>query len=502
MTLIDVNNSIVEADIIVDQKTINDEIILPVRKNGTGAQKHHIFVRTKQYSIVKQYLPGLFKTGTNLPQTNTKVSIKNYFKISQLINDIERINGVIDSQKEEKLDSAKLLFAFNKLAAKQGSKTEFYLTSELSFSQNGLGFKRWVADGVGFATEILKFLFHETQVRIFIFKESGISATYWSFDQSNVQKNVSKAEFPPALRDLSSPRQTIYFGAPGTGKSFRVAEVLRGRETTTQRVIFHPDYDYSSFVGGFKPKQDEAGNIGYGFVPQIFTNMYVRAWADLDQDYYIVIEEINRGNCAEIFGDVFQLLDRNPDYKVVPSNEMNAYLIEALGFDHPGVANGLHLPPNLSILATMNTSDQSLYPMDSAFKRRWEWEYIPINYEKGEQNKSSKYTIIIDEETAVNWLDFINTVNTGNISTNPNLGMDKCIGNYFIKPSKDDIIPINDFINKVIFYLWYDVFKDEENSFFLDNTTYESFFPIQTNGVREVKRMMESLSLLNVDQQE
>ena len=117
----------------------------------------------------------------------------------------------------------------------------------------------------------------------------------------------------------------IFYGAPGTGKSHKVNQLLHGKEDRTERVTFHPEYDYASFVGGYKPTM--AGeNIRYEFVPQAFINIYVKAWNDLDNDYYLVIEEINRGNCAEIFGDIFQLLDRTSNYKISPSKELMEFL--------------------------------------------------------------------------------------------------------------------------------------------------------------------------------
>src|SRR5690606_28504821 len=172
---------------------------------------------------------------------------------------------------------------------------------------------------------------------------------------------------------------------------------------------------------------------------------------------------INRGNCAEIFGEIFQLLDRNSDYTVSPSNELRTYLIRKFNnsSSHPGITNGLKLPGNLHIYATMNTSDQSLFPMDSAFKRRWEWHYIPICYDEitdqGEPNPSYNYEIKVDNDLHYSWIDFISIINNNYIKNNPSLGMDKCIGNYFIKPDEVNKITIKPFINKVIFYLWNDV---------------------------------------------
>lgn len=264
----------------------------------------------------------------------------------------------------------------------------------------------------------------------------------------------------------------IYFGPPGTGKSHAIKEELKklgAKGDNYSRVTFHPDYDYHSFVGGYKPFTDteDDDKIKYKFVPQVFTDLYVKAWSNTSEDYYLVIEEINRGNCAEIFGDIFQLLDRNPEYNIEPSSELKAYLKEQenelnkdkteedakvnLLFD-----GKLQMPNNLSILASMNTSDQSLYPMDSAFKRRWDWHYVPIDLKCTESN----FTIKIDDTHQYSWLEFLAKVNDKIYSVTKS--EDKQIGNWFINASKsENSISKELFINKVLFYLWNDVFKDE-----------------------------------------
>jgi len=268
--------------------------------------------------------------------------------------------------------------------------------------------------------------------------------------------------YPKSQRNISITnglaKNIIFYGAPGTGKSHRINQIISDKLERTERVTFHPEYDYSSFVGGYKPTMLD-NDIRYEFVPQVFTKIYVDAWNDLDNDYYLVIEEINRGNCAEIFGDIFQLLDRSNNYDITPSKELKDYLVKEFLENNKTNGSKLILPPNLHILATMNTSDQSLFPMDSAFKRRWDWEYIPINYEFSDENNSSKFVVQISKNESFSWLSFIKSVNDV-IKQNDNLGMDKCLGNYFLKP-ENDIIEINTFINKTVFYLWNDVFKDE-----------------------------------------
>ena len=297
-------------------------------------------------------------------------------------------------------------------------------------------------------------------------------------------------------------RNKIFYGAPGTGKSYKISEIIKGHEDRCCRITFHPEFDYNSFVGCYKPTMS-GNDIRYEFVPQVFAKIYVDAWNDLNNEYFLVIEEINRGNCAEIFGDIFQLLDRTSNYEITPSKELCEYLGDKLVGNQSIGSDTLRLPPNLSILATMNTSDQSLFPMDTAFKRRWEWEYIPINYNPeykntlGEiiENESYQYTIRISESETISWLEFIKSVNII-IKNNENLGGDKCIGNYFIKAENKEI-SLDAFINKAIFYLWNDVFKDEpsERSIFKDRTSFDDFFPINENGNKKVRELIDLLSL-------
>ena len=284
----------------------------------------------------------------------------------------------------------------------------------------------------------------------------------------------------------SLPLQQIFYGAPGTGKSHSVKKVTGelledGTEVERDNVFrttFHPDTDYASFVGCYKPTMKPTTNeqktitgkkeeIVYEFVPQVFTDAYVYAYNNPDKDTYLVIEEINRGNCAQIFGDLFQLLDRKrgvSEYKIKADKDLATYLLEAkddkgndILTDKIGILNGkLCLPANLNILATMNTSDQSLFPMDSAFKRRWEWEYVVIDYD---EPKSKGFEIILSEDKKYNWCDFIKQVNKRIFALTQS--EDKEMGNFFIKNS----INAEQFKSKVMFYLWYEVLRDEvENS--------------------------------------
>lgn len=300
--------------------------------------------------------------------------------------------------------------------------------------------------------------------------------------------------------EVQSSIQKIYYGCPGTGKSYKVKENTEGldgekavyfddngskidtpdtkeerngKPSNIFRTTFHPDYDYSSFVGSYKPimvpvldndgKDTGKEELIYDFVPQVFTNAYVRAWKSLKDDslkgaeeqVYLIIEEINRGNCAQIFGDLFQLLDRKngfSEYPIIPDAELRKYLKKE------GLESGqLRLPCNLHILATMNTSDQSLFPMDSAFKRRWAMEYVPVNLDgknsdgKDSDAKDCTFTV---KGVVYSWLDFLKRVNP--LIRKATDSEDKQMGEFFIKGN----ITEDDFKNKVMFYIWNDICKD------------------------------------------
>lgn len=295
--------------------------------------------------------------------------------------------------------------------------------------------------------------------------------------------------------------QQIYYGAPGTGKSKTIKDLTFGESVI--RTTFHPDSDYASFVGTYKPITEEVvlrdcngkkvidddtkevvkeERIAYKFIPQAFLEAYVEAWKKLgsSKKQFLIIEEINRGNCAQIFGDLFQLLDRNEygfsDYPIVADKDMQKYLEkEFAGWEITnkdeinqlyGEANMVNLimkgerlvlPSNLYIWATMNTSDQSLFPIDSAFKRRWDWKYVPIREGRDKETNAPLNWYINTGDKQYNWWSFISLVNKliGSLTNSE----DKKLGYFFCK-AKDGEIDADLFVSKVIFYLWNDVFKD------------------------------------------
>jgi len=341
---------------------------------------------------------------------------------------------------------------------------------------------------------------------------------YLSKIENEYPKNI-KYENSVSDKEKDLPLQQIFYGAPGTGKSCGVKRALVGNNVPNEnifRTTFHPDSDYSTFVGAYKPTMEvvphyesstgaqiEEKRIAYNFIPQAFLNAYVRAY-QTDENVYLVIEEINRGNCAQIFGDLFQLLDRGDDgksdYSIKADTDIRAYLEEVLGDDNEGIKGGnLCLPANLYILATMNTSDQSLFPIDSAFKRRWEWEYVPIrNEEKG--------WVIAADGQEWDWWEFLESVNEkiGSITDSE----DKKLGYFFVKPADGHTITAKTFVGKVLFYLWNDVFKDYgfSDDEFQTEDGKEMKYPMfyETEGGKDVNerliaRFLSNLKLKTVD---
>lgn len=335
------------------------------------------------------------------------------------------------------------------------------------------------------------------------------------------------------------PLQQIYFGAPGTGKSHCVKKETESlnKEGRVIRTTFHPDSDYSTFVGAYKPTTESMPRydiynkpmvrtdgvpimeqvITYEFVEQAFLQAYIDAWKNRGEPEFLIIEEINRGNCAQIFGDLFQLLDRGDDgyseYAVRADKDLQKFICKAFAEvsieDYPNVKEGkeLLLPSNLFIRATMNTSDQSLFPIDSAFKRRWDWQYIPIA--KGNDNGVELNWAIDVDGTKYDWWSFVKTINKYVFDmTNSE---DKQLGFFFCK-AKDNIISSETFVSKVIFYLWNDVFKDFgfDDSIFTDkddvnnsNLSFDKFYNSdRTINIEKINIFLSNIGLtpmLNLD---
>lgn len=339
---------------------------------------------------------------------------------------------------------------------------------------------------IAFLCELIKELFGYECDDIFVITKYEEAELLWNKtkedDRNNFQNQICSAilgkykeflkERVPLVKqtgfNTKGSVQQILYGAPGTGKS----NGLLKDEKNATRVTFHPDSDYASFVGCYKPHMKD-GKIEYTFTPQPFLEAYIEAWNNPKEEFQLIIEEINRGNCAQIFGDIFQLLDRDEDgmsrYPIKIDTDMWEYLKKELPDDYcaflseryPKLKSSkqrMALPPNLSIYATMNTSDQSLFPMDSAFKRRWTWKYIKIDYD--EQNGDYQNWKL--EGFSFKWRKIHEAINR--MIKLEMRSTDKQFGQWFIRPDKENFtISFENFRDKVLFYLFNDVYKDNDD---------------------------------------
>ncbi|MDU2325599.1 MAG: AAA family ATPase [Clostridium perfringens] len=365
-----------------------------------------------------------------------------------------------------------------------------------------------------------------------------------SLDNSNVEeiKNVVKKSICKQLDELKNalenneeysinknnikiykPNNRIIFGAPGTGKSFKLNKEIVDNKLGNQfrRVIFHPNYTYSQFVGSYKPVGNEDGTISYNFVGGPFLKTLIESLKDEKEGipHILVIEEINRANPAAVFGDVFQLLDRDSEgrstYTISMSNEMKVYVNKELNNNE----DELYIPNNMYIWATMNSADQGVYPMDSAFKRRWSFEYIDID---GNEEKLKELgceiielpTEMLDSEgnriyKKYEWNEVRKTINK-NLKEN-NVNEDKLLGPFFLsekelKESRENFDNI--FKSKVLMYLYEDILKHKNISFFKKNDKKDErkvntlcdimrnydlgkIFTFELNEYKEIEEVME-----------
>lgn len=297
--------------------------------------------------------------------------------------------------------------------------------------------------------------------------------------------------------DADYERNRIVFGAPGTGKSFGLKndchKLMMDTVGTYERVTFHPDYSYSRFVGTYKPVMDmDEKSIRYDFIPGPFMRVYVDALksgrTEAPQPHLLLIEEINRAKVAAVFGDVFQLLDRDDDgvseYEIQASEDVRRYLASKLG-GSPDNYRKIRIPNNMFIWATMNSADQGVFPMDTAFKRRWNFEYLGIN-ENEEKIAAIGNIKLARTDEVINWNTLRKAINAKMSSDEFRINEDKLIGPFFLSKkiimSDESGMIVNQdrfvkaFKSKVIMYLYEDAVKQKKHNFFdgCDSSKYSS----------------------------
>ena len=552
-------------DIFLDWENVKDEILIPDRKAGTGNGTIHVFLGAADSELQKEF-PSYYESVTSGEDTSIgAIEVKHYFLISNIVSMLGYVCNYL-RENDEDINS----FISNTLDYINSTTDESGLLSTKSLFKLSVGsnklrpyFKQFESDGV-FSKLIRQILLPNSSYKISLYKnEEGEYAAFWligfdwqsSFDADSSIRNLGNAQ---AGRNIEDNRyeslQQIYYGAPGTGKSHTINEQTEGESVI--RTTFHPDSDYSTFVGAYKPTMgllpicDELGQpmkigstilykeqIIYEFVDQAFLQAYVQAWkfyaenSDTAKKQYLIIEEINRGNCAQIFGDLFQLLDRNDNgFSVYPINadkDMKKQLAKAFKKDGATITipnaekiNALYkgkdivskvlfgdilvLPNNLYIWATMNTSDQSLFPIDSAFKRRWEWQYMPIG--KGYDKNGQEIQWAVEGATKkFSWWSFLEKINAqiGEATQSE----DKKLG-FFDCKATDGGISAEKFVGKVIFYLWNDVFKNNgfEGPIFKDidgtELSFAKFYKSDMKGDAIVQKDKVELFLTNLGVEE
>lgn len=535
--------------IFEEWENVKDEILVSDRKKGSGNGTIHIFLGAADFELRKEFSAYYSAVENGENPDISAITINHYFIKSNIVSMLGYVCQFCFANNKD--INGNVISILNSLSKEPDLITTTSLF-KLSLGSNKLRpyFKQFDQDGP-FTNIIRKILIPGSSYKISLYKnDKNEYAAFWllGFENlSNFEADSSSLHIKDKKKDQLY--QHIYYGTPGSGKSHSVKKLVeKVNEDYIFRTTFHPDSDYASFVGCYKPctylrllpdkgltenqllqnfydSKDEnkykgeikaryfyeyfknaadikrlgltsssiadklrsmgfdkttyleaslmtkvydwlnedgfhtESKISYEFCPQTFTKAYVKAWQNPEEQVYLIIEEINRGNCAQIFGDLFQLLDRKngvSEYPIDADNDLKDYLEKELGVGHEGIANGkLKLPANLNIIATMNTSDQSLFPMDSAFKRRWSWKCVPVDYKNPD---SEKFTIKIGEDKEYNWHKFLKIINKKikDITDSE----DKQMGNFFITGDIDK----DQFVDKVMFYLWNDIFKEEYNT--------------------------------------
>ncbi len=470
--IIDVNNGVVDVDRIID------EIILPkdtIFKEPIGSLKA-IF-------MAKPY----YKTEDDL-----KSLAKSYVKLLELFryeNDEEILANSLDNAGNNdifkgialpKLSASLMYLNLSKYSViNNKSKNALELISKLLEYDFSITYEKITGNYLKdnkCIRRLVEYLKNNTEIDCYEdFERFCFHTNYLSqyfpiyFFKKDIQKRVDNEN-----------KNLIYFGAPGTGKSYKLNQDKEKLNCDEERITFHQDYSYANFVGTYKPimKKDENGNktkdITYDFVPGPFIRTLVRAFKNPEKNFLLIIEEINRANVAAVFGDVFQLLDREKEegkefpvgaseYPIQTSEDLKDYLNDVFKNKENDLSKynykKIWIPENMYLWATMNSADQGVFPMDTAFKRRWDFQYVGVD-----ENESDIIYHIGNDNTEINWNSLRKAINKELLSYNIN--EDKLLGSHFIQDNLDDENFNKVFKNKVLMYLFEDVGRAKRSKIF------------------------------------
>lgn len=320
-----------------------------------------------------------------------------------------------------------------------------------------------------------KGFYHDAQKNIVAFRSEFIF--YYLDNYKKIHYNDQKFELNILPVDVIDKltysnlngKNLLIYGVPGCGKSHYIKEMYQLTDDNSKRVVFHPDYTYSDLVGQILPRtNDDDKTISYRFVPGPFTELLKDCESNLSKMHYLVIEEINRGNAPAIFGEIFQLLDRDKN-GISEYSIFNSDIAKEVYGDHTKM---IQIPNNLTILSTMNTADQNVFTLDTAFKRRWEMKSIRNNFKLTDDPQFNAQLESKLCDTQIDWMTFATDINA-KIAEQSEANLDnedKRLGHFFIK--ENEMVDLAKFAEKIIMYLWNDVFKYEKEKVF--NTEYKT----------------------------
>lgn len=415
-----------DVDFVKFRKLLHTGDFLVILKHKERLSYDCIGIRAADENNGEYHLSVLNNKFYKLP-TNTKVDIKKYIKIKDskvenrnfTISELGNILKEMYSNAENKMQVASIhIFGIK------------YGKNIIQKAFKSLDIVKAAGINESYSTELQKAL------NIYRCLEQNSYGIYIS------DENAIKEEKEVLGERKTGAENILLYGVPGSGKSHEIKTKYCNDEKMMERVVFHPDYTYSDFVGQILPRveKDKDGNekLKYVFTPGPFTRMLKKAQEDPSNHYYLVIEELNRGNAPAIFGEIFQLLDRK-DEDEFPAEEVGESEYGISNYDVAKEVYGdenhpVRIPSNMNILATMNTADQNVFTLDTAFLRRWSTRQIENNFEKSEHSKD-----MIDG-TKVSWGTFATVINDMIIDSNTDMvsSADKCLGIYFAKKKELD----------------------------------------------------------------
>lgn len=465
-------------DFAVHGKTLSPMIF--IRKNSSSA-KDGIYIYIEFSTTKKELIVSLeigqddrYTDKINVYKENIK-KVKEKYKnsLNKLESDLRKIEDFELLKEDAYIFRAKLT-KFDSLLSFIEAFEPTYAEIIKDIEKYNLEGKIWEQNWEKFQKDI----FQDTYVEKVIDNSKG--------KKNKSEKNNSKKE--NNTNESIESFNRIYYGIPGCGKSRHIRNVFPLNDDNSTIVTFHPEYTNSDFIGQIMPKRDlkDKSKIFYNFVPGPFTIALENAFKNRNKNYYLVIEEINRGNASAIFGDIFQILDRNDKEKQykIDNYTIIDYFKEKGIKDNGQEIKKVYLPENLIILATMNTNDQNVYPLDNAFKRRWETCLVPNKF-KDDEDYDTEIRAMLVPGTETTWEDFVTTINDKILNSNINRlnCEDKQIGIYFVGKKElvnqdednEEIIESKKrrFGEKVLMYLWEDVAKMNPTEWFTKYNSYE-----------------------------